>query len=148
VRIPKNIFHFNNQFLCFKIDLFTAFSHCENTKKPILDVECRTKITPELLFGRCCARRLVSCAECGGRTENKMEQVEFSNRRCKLTARAPRLIYIKYSDSSDVFQCDVMSKIRQCALASCPYFVHTVSICPHSQRCTLCVGLIFSRRVG
>jgi len=32
---PKKISHFNNQFLFVKIVLFTAFSHCENTKKPV-----------------------------------------------------------------------------------------------------------------
>jgi len=35
MRIPKNIFHFSNQFLCLKMDFFPTLSYCENMMKPV-----------------------------------------------------------------------------------------------------------------
>lgn len=51
-RIQKNIFHFNNTFLCVKTEHEGAGS-----LDTIIHIECRNKNTPEPLFGHRCARR-------------------------------------------------------------------------------------------
>ena len=66
---------------------------------PIGDVQCRTENTPERLFGRSCLRRrlftFVSLAKAATAPPRKWRRLRFWNRRGKLTARAPRFIYVK-----------------------------------------------------
>jgi hypothetical protein len=65
VRIPKNVFHFNNQFVYQqkKITFHCFQSPCEHEDggglDQILSVECRPENIPERLIGRSCAPRHV-----------------------------------------------------------------------------------------